>query len=236
MDVRPPKQYKSTLISKDKISAKVYKAVFKLVDPPTIEFTAGQFIMLMVGPGINRSMSIASTPRENTQITIWHDISPMGPGSQWMLNLPVGATAEFKGPLGVFVLDKESHRKKVLVATGTGVAPFYSMIVDYVSNGGTDDITLYWGLRFEEDLFAQAELSSLSQHYPNFRFVISLSKPTDTWQGQKGHITDQVFAQEQNLPGSDIYLCGNQAMVKEMKEGLVRRGVPQAQIKTELFF
>ena len=62
----------------------------------------------------------------------------------------------------------ESHRKKVMIATGTGIAPFRSMLFDYLGNGGTDDITLYWGLRHEEAVYWLDELTDLSLKYRIF--------------------------------------------------------------------
>jgi len=116
--------------------------------------------MLNAAPGVNRSMSIASAPSDKTHILMCHDVSPNGPGSQWTINHNVGDQATFIAPLGMFVMDKESHRKKIMVATGTGVAPYRSMFIDYLENGGTDDITLYWGLRHEEDVYWRVSFRS----------------------------------------------------------------------------
>jgi len=231
-----PKKFKAKLIYKEHICPKVFEAKFELLEPTQLEFIAGQTMMLFVGDNIHRSMSIASPPKENKIITIWHDVSPMGPGSKWMIALNIGDVAEFMAPLGVFVLNKESHRKRVFVATGTGVAPYHSMLLDYLEQGGTDDITLYWGLRFEEDIYKDSEFRAIAEKHPNFRYVLTLSRPTEQWQGKKGRVTDHVFVDEANITGSDFYLCGNQAMVKEMITGLEVRGVPKEQIVHELFY
>ena len=133
-------------------------------------------------------------------------------------------------------MDRESHRKKVMIATGTGIAPFRSMLFDYLGNGGTDDITLYWGLRHEEAVYWLDELTDLSLKYPNFRFVLTLSKPSPTWQGAKGRVTDHVVQEESHLSGSDFYLCGNQEMIKDMESQLMHHQVPADQIYKELYF
>jgi NAD(P)H-flavin reductase len=85
---------------------------------------------------------------------------------------------------------------------------------------------LYWTSEFEE----------LVQKYPNFRFVLTLSRPTDTWKGLRGHVTEHVLSGESNLPGAEFYLCGNKAMVREMDEKLIERLVPKEQIYKELYF
>ncbi len=233
-----PKPHHCTAVvsSKIKLTENVYLVTFAMKDPPTLEFVAGQTMMLHIAEGINRSMSIASPPSETHSILMCHDISPMGPGSKWTLGLSVGDGVSFMAPLGAFVLDRESPRKKVFVATGTGVVPFRSMLLDYFEGGGTTEATLYWGLRFEEDIYWREEFTALSQKYPNFRFVFTLSKPTEHWSGNKGRVTDHVFSGEKNLPTCDVYLCGSKEMVGEIKGKLLALNVPKEQIKQELFF
>lgn len=153
-----------------------------------------------------------------------------------MIEANIGDSVKFMGPMGVFAFDAQSPRKKVFVATGTGVAPFRSMIRDYLEHGGTDDLTLYWGFRREEDIFWMGEFTELSTKYPNFRFSITLSQKNDGWQGKEGRVTAHVPVEEVNLPGSDFYLCGSRGMVDDMTALLLSHQVPRAQIKSELFF
>ncbi|MCX6791679.1 MAG: FAD-dependent oxidoreductase, partial [Candidatus Gottesmanbacteria bacterium] len=166
-----------------------------------------------------------------------HDVSPMGPYSKWALVAKVGDPMEFMGPLGAFILDRESHRKKVFVGTGTGVTPFHSMILDCISDS---EIVLYWGLRHEEDIFWQKEFEQFLHTYPNFRFVLTLSQPMASWQEsasrRKGHVQDHIFNNEKNIADSDYYLCGSKEMVNDMREKLKSAGVPNTQVKFELFY
>jgi CDP-4-dehydro-6-deoxyglucose reductase len=231
-----PQRYTAVIESKTQLTEHVYLVNFRVQTPDTITFLPGQTISLNVGEGLNRSMSIASLPTDTTHILMCHDVNPMGPGSQWTLNHNVGDAATFMAPLGIFILDKTSGRKKVFVATGTGIAPFRSMVLDYLNSGGTDDVTLYWGLRYEKDLYWVEEFERLTQTYPNFRFVLTLSKPTDAWKGKVGHVTEHVMADELHSTNTDFYLCGNKAMVKEMDEKLAAAGVPKEQIYKELYF
>jgi CDP-4-dehydro-6-deoxyglucose reductase, E3 len=231
-----PQRYIAVIESKTQLTEHVYLVNFRVQTPDTIVFLPGQTISLNVGEGLNRSMSIASLPTDTTHLLMCHDVSPMGPGSLWTLNHAVGDTATFMAPLGIFLLDKTSGRKKVFVATGTGIAPFRSMALDYLNNGGTDDMTLYWGLRYEKDLYWVEEFEELAHKYPNFRFVLTLSKPTDAWKGKVGHVTEHVMADEFHGTNTDFYLCGNKAMVKEMDEKLAAAGVPKEQIYKELYF
>ncbi len=230
-----PQHYTAKVLSKEQVAKNIYLVIFALQNPSELHFLAGQTMMIHVGDETNRSMSIASPPRDSRTILMCHDIRPMGPGSRYTLGLSIGDVVSLVAPIGMFTLNGESHRKKVMVATGTGVAPFRSMLFDYLEHGGTDDVTLYWGLRFAKDIYWQKEFIDLSATYQNFHFILTLSQPTDEWQGSRGRVTDHVF-DDANLGGSDFYLCGSRAMVDEVKQGLLARTVPQEHIKTELYF
>lgn len=226
-----PQQCTAIIESKEQLTKNVYLVNFKLQNPPNISFLAGQTISLHVGEGLNRSMSIASVPADHAHILMVHDISPMGPGSKWTLAHNVGDTGTFMAPLGIFLLDR-SPRKKVFVATGTGIAPFRSMLL-----AGIDaPCTVYWGLRYEEDIYWREEFEQLARIYPKFTFNLILSKPTDRWGGLRGHVTEHVLAQETNMQESEFYLCGNKEMVRDVDTKLIERGVPKAQIYKELYF
>lgn len=234
---RPRPQLCTAVIeSKEQLTKHVYLVNFRMQNPPTIKFLPGQTISLHVGEGLNRSMSIASDPTDETHILMCHDVSPMGPGSQWTVNHSVGDIGTFMAPLGIFILDKNSHRKKVLVATGTGIAPFRSMLLDYLPERSADDVALYWGLRHEEDIYWQKEFEDLAHGHPNFSFKLTLSQPGDGWTGLRGRVTDHVLQEEQSLTESEFYLCGNKEMVKEIEQKLLAAGLPKAQIYKELYY
>ncbi len=240
MQFTKPQHYKAVIEKKEQLTNDVILVTFALLEPSTISFIAGQTIMLNVAPGINRAMSIASPPSDTGHILMLHDIRPGGPGSQWTINHKEGDEASFIAPLGMFVMNAESSRKKVFVATGTGVAPFHAMLLEYLPKGQTDEVTLYWGLRYEADIYWKDEFEQLAKRYTYFHFVLTLSKPSDRWQEsasqRRGHVTDHVVQNEQNVKGCEFYLCGNQMMIKEMEHQLLTAGVSSEQIRKDPYF
>lgn len=232
-----PGHFRATVLTKEKLTEKVYIIRYGLVQPTVLNFVAGQTIMIKITQGVNRAMSIASAPQENTVITSIQDVSPGGPGSKWMENLKTGDSLEFTGPLGRFVIDRVSPRKRILVATGTGIAPFRSMLLDSSDVfSGQKDFALYWGLRYEADVYLQEELRDMEKTRDGFRYYLTLSRPSDTWEGLKGHVTDYVFANEKDLTGCDFYLCGNKKMITEMQQRLTESGVAKEQMKFDPFY
>lgn len=235
-----------SVTKKEQIAPDIYEVTFRLVNPPEIVFTAGQNMMLMIAPGINRTMSIASPPSSKSEILMLHDVSPMGPGSKWTLGLAVGDSGTIVAPTGGVLSLMDTPRRKVLIATGTGIAPFRSVLLDRLA--GTDSsghmkatgeqtqIVLYWGLRYGTDRYWSEELDRIADHNVSFTWHQVLSKPPADWQGLTGHVTEHVLAKEKDMEKSEFYVCGNKAMTEEVRAKLLERNVPKEQIKTELFF
>lgn len=231
-----PQKCKATLTYKERISSKVYEVRFTLQEPPEIDFVAGQTVMIYISQGINRSMSIASSPTNTKELIICWDISPMGPGAHWLLDRKVGDEVGFMAPLGAFAFDTESPRKAVFIATGTGVSPFRGYLETYLPLSQMNETVLYWGLRVEEDMFWDALFRDLESKYSHFHYHLTLSQPSLAWSGLRGRVTSHLFNTTIDTQETDYYLCGSGAMVKEVSEFLTQKGVPQHQIKKELFF
>jgi len=230
------------VVKKEQVTEKTYFVTFRLVSPPEMEFRAGQNMMLMITPaaagkpGVNRTMSIASPPSSRNELLMVHDVSPMGPGSQWTVELKVGDTAVIVAPTGGALSFIDSPRRKVLVATGTGIAPFHAMILDSIEDGKTVSLRLYWGLRYREDGYWVEEFDRIAREHVNFSWDITLSRPPEDWTGLRGHVTEHLFTEEKDMPESEFYLCGNKTMIEDVRAKLLEHDVPKEQIKTELFY
>jgi len=222
-----PLQQSAVITQKNQLNPHVYQFVFQVKTP--VVFTPGQYATVIIDAHTRRQYSFFSPSTNPLQFDIVIDVAPMGPGSKFFLDKNVGDTVEILAPLGGFRMI-ENPNKKVFLATGTGIAPFYSMIVSYVKHGGKATVVLYWGLRQEEDIFFQPQLDALKKSSANFQYSIILSKPTSDWKGHSGHVTDYVVKEE-----SDFYLSGNKNMVGEVKTKLLAQKVSGEQIKTEPF-
>ena len=230
-----PQKYTATISDKKWIAKKVIEVKFLLKNPQEIVFDAGQTMMIYISQGINRSMSIASSPTNSKELTICWDVSPMGPGAHWLLDHRVGDEVQFMAPLGIFVFDQSTVQTSFFVATGTGIAPYRAFLDSYLANGILKETHLYWGLRHEDDIFWKDIFETYEKEYPQFHFHISLSQPSVQWQGLRGHVTEHLLQQPINGEAT-YYLCGSGAMVEEMHTGLTAKGISEQRIKRELFF
>lgn len=233
-----PQTYKAKLADKRVMNDKFTIFHFELVEPNKMEFLAGQYVSFLVSEsGERRAYSISSSPDVKHGFDITLDITPDGLGVQFFRNLDFGEEVEFLGPVGQFVIQEEPREDSIVfVATGSGVAPMRSMVVDLLINKRDQrEITLYWGLRYEEQMMWQDEMQDYAQKFKNFRFHPVLSKAKQEWPLCKGRVTNCLEIHD--LPeNAGYYLCGSTAMIEDAKAVLVKRGVAEASIHHEKFY
>jgi CDP-4-dehydro-6-deoxyglucose reductase len=149
----------------------------------------------------------------------------------------VGSTLRFKGPDGAFYLPETIDRDLVLICTGTGVAPFRSMLLDLQQSGKPHrNIHLIFGTRSESGILYRAELEALTQTMPGFRYDVALSQAPD-WSGYQGYVHQIYLEQYRNTrPDVDFYICGWAQMIDEAVQNLlVELGYDRGQVHFELY-
>lgn len=208
----------------------VREITLRLTDPPRIAFKAGQFISFEIRKeGIRvplvRPYSIASPPSRPETVDLLLNLVPRGPGSTYLFSLQEGDTTEFKGPAGAFYLHDDRSRDHLFIATGTGIAPFRSMLYSLLDDGDCAGVTLFWGLRSQRDMYYQEELATLARQHPNFRFLVTLSRPSEGWTGETGRVTRLVEERIASVKNLAVYLCGNSGMLKDVTLVLKQKGL-----------
>jgi CDP-4-dehydro-6-deoxyglucose reductase len=174
-----------------------YPSLLRLrVDPDTdVDFSPGQYVTLRVR-GTPRAYSVASAPgAEELEFAIRRV-----PGgrltSELFEDVRVGDEVVVRGPNGDMVLDDPSTRDVAFLATGTGVAPFKSMI-DYLFARGWDEqggrrrhVWLFLGCGWEDDLPYRAAFRALDRERENFHFVPSLTREPllSDWDGETDYV------------------------------------------------
>ena len=192
-------------------------------------FTPGQFVSFEIEREAarfpaTRAYSIASAATRRHAIELVVNRVPGGPGSEYLWGLRDGDRTSFKGPAGSFVLGNSS-RDVLFVATGTGIAPFRSMLWTLAHDASTRRISLLWGLRSDRDLYYQDELNRLREQLPQFSFVTTLSAPTTEWRGTVGRVSPLVEAHVTDVTNLEVFLCGNGGMIQDVRDIVRRKGL-----------
>jgi CDP-4-dehydro-6-deoxyglucose reductase len=144
-----------------------------------------------------------------------------------------GDTIPMIPPLGTFLL-REPPRDSILIATGTGVAPFRAYLQAYLHET-SPAFTLILGVRHEADLLYRREFEELAASYPHFRFWPTLTRPGPGWRGRTGRVQNHLEEAIGGRRDLDFYLCGLRAMVDDVRAILKAMGFDRKQIRTEKY-
>jgi len=233
-----PQKFEGVIRKKIQLTKTVYHFVIQNQEPKELVFTPGQYATFLIDEKIRRLYSFCSAPNPH-QFELVVDVAPMGPGSLYFLNKKVEDRVAYLAPFGKFQFNN-SPLKKIFIATGTGIAPFRSMLLNKkeISNFKfqISNCSLYWGLRYEDDVYWDQELRDLVGQYTGSQYFLVLSKPGEKWSGLVGHVTEKVFEIEKDLQHCEFYLCGNNAMITEMKKRLSDIYVPEERVKIDMFY
>lgn len=200
--------------------------VFDRVDGDPAKFTPGQFLMThfeMDGETHQRSYSIATLPGQSTALEISVSYVEGGRGTRLLWGLNQGDVIRASGPYGRFVLRKENVRTYYLIGTGTGVAPYRTMlpeIAERIANDGLR-VHLMLGVREPDELLFGKEWVEFMRKNPGFDFTACYSRvmPESPQHYERKGYVQQALAEMDLHPENDVvYLCGNPNMVDQAVE------------------
>jgi NAD(P)H-flavin reductase/ferredoxin len=199
-------------------------------------FTAGQFVNVMVpGHGVERSYSMANGSADADRVELICKILPGGLFSKYLdEEAKPGDEITVSGPYGLMAV-RLSHRDLVMVAGGSGLAPLLAMLTDLVRKSSTRPVTLFFGARTADDLYAIAEIAELARQMPELTFVPVLQVPPDGWTGEVGLVTDAMARHKESWGNHDAYLCGPPGMIDAARDLLTDRGVRPQNVYFDAF-
>jgi ferredoxin--NADP+ reductase len=189
------------------------------------------------GKLIRRAYSIASSSLTHEFMDFYIGLVSNGALTPRLFALEVGDHLWLSDRVvGLFTLDQVTPgRHIVMVATGTGLAPYMSMLRTHLQCNSERQMAVLHGAFHSWDLGFRDELLAIQHLCSNFTYVPTIDRPQDepvTWHGQTGWVQnlwrEGAVAQAWGFPptpeNSDIFLCGNLAMIAEMIELLQAQG------------
>lgn len=221
------------------LSHDVLGVFLRLPAAESFTFEAGQYVDIMLPGGRRRSFSIASPPHHARLLELHIRRVAGGAFTEALFAADSrGALLSIEGPLGRFVYRPaamDAPAPMLLIGGGTGLAPLKSIFRHVIENELKRDITLYWGVRGERDLYAHRELEDLARQAPNFRYRAVLSEPSSAWQGRRGWVHEAVLRDLERLAATDIYASGPPAMIAALRREFELRGADAARLFSDSF-
>ncbi len=217
------------------------------IEVPELEvfdFKPGQFVTLdlPIHEKKNkrwRSYSIASWPDGSNVFELIVVQLPGGIGTAYLFDeVKVGSELLFRGAQGVFTLPETIEKDLFLICTGTGIAPFRSMVqYIYQNNVPHKNLYLIFGCRMKSDFLYAEELLELQQKLPSFQYLPTCSRETgDDPALRKGYVHG-IYEEIINTskPDATFYLCGWKNMVDEARQKIIALGYDKKDIHLELY-
>jgi ferredoxin--NADP+ reductase len=184
---------------------------------------------------IRRAYSIASESRADEYLEFYLTVVMSGELTPRLFNLQIRDRV-YVGPkaVGVFTLDKAPGKHILMVATGTGLAPYMSMLRSELVCNGPRQFVIVHGARYSWDLGYRTELTGLARHCGNFHYIPVITRPQEdiTWRGRSGYLQNLIASNaietETGLAltpdNFDIFLCGNPGMIETVIEWAAIQG------------
>jgi ferredoxin-NADP reductase len=214
---------------------------FEMENVPRFGFVPGQWLSLKHirpdGEEITRAYSIASSPGENGHFALCLNRVQDGFMSNFLCDMKEGDEIFCRGPFGDFIL-RPPMRDTIFIATGTGIAPFRSMLHWLLADSARHENKQLWlvfGSRTEQDIYYHQEFLELARQHENFRYRPTLSRGADDWRGLRGYVQEHVPGIAAGRSEMHAYICGLDKMIKANRELLKSLGWDRKSIRYEKY-
>jgi ferredoxin-NADP reductase len=217
---------------------------FTLKLPSWMRHHAGQHYDIRLtaedGYQAQRSYSIASEPEREGEVDITVERLDDGEVSSYLHDVVTqGDRIEMRGPIGgYFVWDAGMTDPLLLIAGGSGVVPFMSMIRHRAASEAKNPTALLYSSRSFEDVIYYDELERLSKSNGGAQIFHTLtrSQPAD-WKGYARRIDEAMLREVAGPLGNSaqVFICGPTLMVESAANALVKIGIDANRIRTERF-
>ena len=199
-----------------------------------LAFLPGQYVNLKVpGSEQSRAYSFSSLQKDGEVSFLIRNV-PGGLMSSFLTNLAkAGDSMSLAGPLGSFYL-RPIQRPLLLLAGGTGLAPFTAMLEKIAEQGSEHPLHLIYGVTNDFDLVELDRLQALAARIPNFTYSACVANP-DSQYPQKGYVTQHIEPRHLNDGDVDVYLCGPPPMVEAVSQYVREQGITPANFYYEKF-
>jgi len=232
-----------TVIKIEDASESTRRFWIQIPELDSFNFKPGQFVTLdlPIHEKTNkrwRSYSIASAPDGSNIIELVIVLLEGGLGTTYLFNeIKVGSAITLRGPVGVFTLPETLDKDLYLICTGTGIAPFRSMVHwIHQQKIAHKNIHLIFGCRKLTDQLYGSELKALEPLENNFYYHTVFSRedavPDGAYKGYVHGVYEQLLAAKNP---AQFYLCGWKNMIDEAKQRIMAAGYDKKDIHLEIY-
>ena len=225
--------------SLERLAEDVVRVSLRLPPRSPFRFLAGQYLDVTSPAGVKRSYSIASSSAAPDKVELQiRRVDGGALSAYWFEQAKPNDLLRFNGPRGTFFLRPVAGLDVIFLATGTGIAPIMSMLMQMAAMPLAEQprsVTLYWGGRHREDHYLDP-----SPLLDGLRYVPVMSRADIDWHGARGHVQDALLndvahGRAPALAQAVVYACGSEAMIHGARNLLADAGLPPKRFYSDAF-
>ncbi|KXO06847.1 benzoate 1,2-dioxygenase electron transfer component BenC [Marinobacter excellens] len=201
-----------------------------------MHFLPGQYVNVLVpGSDQSRSYSFSSlvNPVDDSVSFLMRVVSDGLMSTYMTEKASIGDSIVLRGPFGSFYL-RDIKRPILMLAGGTGLAPFLAMLEKIQQDGSQYPIHLIYGVTRDNDLVEIEKLEAFAAAIDNFSFSACVASEESDWP-RKGYVTNHLNPDHLHGDDVDIYLCGPPPMVEAVSSYMQENGIQPASFHYEKF-
>lgn len=222
------------IVQLNKLSEDVLEVLLRLPPNSGFRFLPGQHIRLTNRAKVTRSYSMAEPANPDNLLRIHVRRMVGGAFSHYLFNEAVANDLlHLEGPSGTFFLRRSFTTKKLIfLATGTGIAPIYAMLLNLgAAEKPPLNITLIWGNRTHQDAYLDDALKAL-QHQLSFHYRCLYSREVADAADPR-HVQDLLL--EKDLQNAVVLAAGAPEMVRDARSHCLTLGLPEENFLADPF-
>ena len=240
----PPPWRTGRFVRIEKITAVTWRFWIAIPELEKFNFKPGQFVTLDLPihekPNKRwRSYSIASHPDGTNIIELVIVLLDDGAGTHYLFNhVEIGTEVPLRGPQGVFILPEPIDKDLFFICTGTGIAPFRSMLHHIkLHNIDHKNIYLIFGCRKLCDSLYGDELRELAETLKHFHYLPTYSREEKSNEMIRHGYVHGIYKNiiNETKPEADFYLCGWKNMIDDARQNIIAMGYSKENIHLELY-
>lgn len=244
-----PKHLKGQVTSRRDVTPELW--IIRIRPETQIKFIPGQYVTVGLasdGKIVERPYSVASSPGE-PELEFFVELVNEGQLTPPLHEVPVDGKVYLR-PLakGRFAYDRNSgHPNHLMISTGTGVAPFISMVREAIVRAKSGEelrhrVVLLQAASLAGEFGYDRELAELAKEHDWFDYIPMISRIwlDAGWHGERGRAEDVVRKYQDKFgftpADTTAYICGNPNLIENVNSMLKRAGFPKESIREEVYW
>lgn len=226
--MEPTDLVRGIIITKGLFTEKLVRIKIKNLHPVETPYKPGQYISLQISDGQLVPYYILRYYPEINAFEIVVNIAEDKPGVNFIKSKGVGDPISYSAPQGSLLLD-ENDEEIYFICEGIYASAFISFLYQIEKSPKKPHMSLFWGVKDEQELFLINTIYAFSSSMVNFSYDLFISEGTSTTKHRPGRVVD-ALSKVQFESDAKIYVCGENTMISEVTSVLKSKNIAKENI------